>query len=74
MTGVRKAFDPLPDRTRYAKIKGRVPCDARRSPSRLLDQAVEITNAFVDSGEDRIDHAGAQRRPGTAAYSATREA
>ncbi|HZZ60335.1 MAG TPA: S41 family peptidase [Roseiarcus sp.] len=48
--GVRKAFDHFRADPGSAKIKGYI-LDLRNNPGGLLNQAVEITNAFVDSGE-----------------------
>jgi carboxyl-terminal processing protease len=43
--GVRKAFDHFP-----SKLKGYI-LDLRNNPGGLLNQAVEIANSFVDSGQ-----------------------
>jgi carboxyl-terminal processing protease len=43
--GVRKAFDHFP-----GKLKGYI-LDLRNNPGGLLNQAVEIANSFVDSGQ-----------------------
>ena len=48
--GVRKAFDHFRSEPGSAKLKGYI-LDLRNNPGGLLNQAVEITNAFVDSGE-----------------------
>jgi carboxyl-terminal processing protease len=48
--GVRKAFDHFRVDLGSAKLKGYI-LDLRNNPGGLLNQAVEITNAFVDSGE-----------------------
>jgi len=48
--GVRKAFDHFRTDPGSAKLKGYI-LDLRNNPGGLLNQAVEITNAFVDSGE-----------------------
>ena len=48
--GVRKAFDHFRSEPGSAKIKGYI-LDLRNNPGGLLNQAVEITNAFIDSGE-----------------------
>ncbi|HXE26026.1 MAG TPA: S41 family peptidase [Roseiarcus sp.] len=48
--GVRKAFDHFRADPGQAKLKGYI-LDLRNNPGGLLNQAVEITNAFVDSGE-----------------------
>ncbi len=48
--GVRKAFDHFRTDPGSAKIKGYI-LDLRNNPGGLLNQAVEITNAFVDRGE-----------------------
>jgi len=48
--GVRKAFDHFRSDPGEAKIKGYI-LDLRNNPGGLLNQAVEITNAFVDGGE-----------------------
>jgi carboxyl-terminal processing protease len=48
--GVRKAFDHFRADPGAAKLKGYI-LDLRNNPGGLLNQAVEITNAFVDSGE-----------------------
>ena len=48
--GMRKAFDRFRSDVGDAKIKGYI-LDLRNNPGGLLNQAIEITNAFVDSGE-----------------------
>jgi carboxyl-terminal processing protease len=48
--GVRKAFDHFRTDPGTAKLKGYI-LDLRNNPGGLLNQAVEITNAFVDKGE-----------------------
>jgi carboxyl-terminal processing protease len=48
--GVRKAFDHFRADPGQAKLKGYI-LDLRNNPGGLLNQAVEITNAFVDSGD-----------------------
>ena len=48
--GVRKAFDHFRADPGSSKIKGYI-LDLRNNPGGLLNQAVEITNAFVDSGQ-----------------------
>ncbi|RBP16562.1 S41A family C-terminal processing peptidase-3 [Roseiarcus fermentans] len=48
--GVRKAFDHFRSDPGEAKLKGYI-LDLRNNPGGLLNQAVEITNAFVDGGE-----------------------
>ena len=48
--GVRKAFDRFRTELGPGKLKGYV-LDLRNNPGGLLNQAVEITNAFVDSGD-----------------------
>jgi carboxyl-terminal processing protease len=48
--GVRKAFDHFRTDPGSAKLKGYI-IDLRNNPGGLLNQAVEITNAFVDSGD-----------------------
>ena len=48
--GVRKAFDHFRADPGSAKLKGYI-LDLRNNPGGLLNQAVEITNAFIDSGE-----------------------
>jgi carboxyl-terminal processing protease len=48
--GVRKAFDHFRTDPGSAKLKGYI-LDLRNNPGGLLNQAVEITNAFVDSGQ-----------------------
>ena len=48
--GLRKAFDHFRTDPGSAKIKGYI-LDLRNNPGGLLNQAVEITNSFVDSGE-----------------------
>jgi carboxyl-terminal processing protease len=48
--GVRKAFDRFREDPGSAKLKGYI-LDLRNNPGGLLNQAVEITNAFVDRGE-----------------------
>ena len=48
--GVRKAFDHFRADPGNAKLKGYI-LDLRNNPGGLLNQAVEITNAFVDSGD-----------------------
>src|SRR5271156_5810378 len=48
--GVRKAFDHFRAEPGQANLKGYV-LDLRNNPGGLLNQAVEITNAFVDSGD-----------------------
>ncbi len=47
--GLRKAFDHFRSEPGEAKLKGYI-LDLRNDPGGLLNQAVEITNAFVDSG------------------------
>ena len=47
---MRKAFDHFRTDPGSAKLKGYI-LDLRNNPGGLLNQAVEITNAFVDSGE-----------------------
>ncbi len=68
--GVRKAFDHFRTDPGQAKLKGYI-LDLRNNPGGLLNQAVEITNAFVDSGDivstrgrnaDQVQHYSA--RPG----------
>jgi carboxyl-terminal processing protease len=48
--GVRKAFDHFRTDPGSSKIKGYI-LDLRNNPGGLLNQAVEITNAFIDKGE-----------------------
>jgi len=48
--GLRKAFDHFHSEPGDARIKGYV-LDLRNNPGGLLNQAVEITNAFVDGGQ-----------------------
>jgi carboxyl-terminal processing protease len=48
--GVRKAFDHFRADPGQAKLKGYI-LDLRNNPGGLLNQAVEITNAFVDKGD-----------------------
>src|SRR5277367_4738936 len=48
--GVRKAFDHFRVDPGQANLKGYI-LDLRNNPGGLLNQAVEITNAFVDSGD-----------------------
>src|SRR6516164_2597448 len=48
--GVRKAFDHFRVDPGQAKLKGYI-LDLRNNPGGLLNQAVEITNAFVDGGD-----------------------
>ena len=48
--GVRKAFDHFRVDPGSAKLKGYI-LDLRNNPGGLLNQAVEIANAFVDSGD-----------------------
>jgi carboxyl-terminal processing protease len=48
--GVRKAFDHFRANPGSSKIKGYI-LDLRNNPGGLLNQAVEIANAFVDSGQ-----------------------
>jgi carboxyl-terminal processing protease len=48
--GVRKAFDRFRSDPGPANLKGYI-VDLRNNPGGLLNQAVEITNAFVDSGD-----------------------
>ncbi len=48
--GVRKAFDHFRADPGQAHLKGYI-LDLRNNPGGLLNQAVEITNAFVDSGD-----------------------
>jgi carboxyl-terminal processing protease len=48
--GVRKAFDHFRVAPGSAKLKGYI-LDLRNNPGGLLNQAVEITNAFIDSGD-----------------------
>jgi carboxyl-terminal processing protease len=48
--GVRKAFDHFRTDPGQAGLKGYI-LDLRNNPGGLLNQAVEITNAFVDSGD-----------------------
>jgi carboxyl-terminal processing protease len=47
--GLRRAFDHFRVEPGDAKIKGYI-LDLRNNPGGLLNQAVEITNAFVDGG------------------------
>ena len=47
--GVRRAFDHFRSDPGEAKLKGYI-LDLRNNPGGLLNQAVEITNAFVDGG------------------------
>ena len=47
--GLRRAFDHFHSDPGDAKLKGYI-LDLRNNPGGLLNQAVEITNAFVDSG------------------------
>jgi len=48
--GVRKAFDHFRTDPGQSNLKGYI-LDLRNNPGGLLNQAVEITNAFVDSGD-----------------------
>jgi carboxyl-terminal processing protease len=48
--GVRKAFDRFRSDPGSANLKGYI-LDLRNNPGGLLNQAVEITNAFVDGGD-----------------------
>ncbi|HKN30048.1 MAG TPA: S41 family peptidase [Roseiarcus sp.] len=48
--GVRKAFDHFRTDPGSSRLRGYI-LDLRNNPGGLLNQAVEITNAFVDSGE-----------------------
>jgi carboxyl-terminal processing protease len=48
--GVRKAFDRFRSDPGPANLKGYI-VDLRNNPGGLLNQAVEIANAFVDSGD-----------------------
>ncbi|MGO9418638.1 S41 family peptidase [Roseiarcus sp.] len=48
--GLRKAFDHFRSDPGSAKLKSYI-LDLRNNPGGLLNQAVEITNAFVDGGE-----------------------
>jgi carboxyl-terminal processing protease len=48
--GMRKAFDHFRSELGDAKLKGYI-LDLRNNPGGLLNQAIEITNAFVDKGE-----------------------
>ena len=48
--GVRKAFDHFRTDPGASKLKGYI-IDLRNNPGGLLNQAVEITNSFVDSGD-----------------------
>ncbi len=48
--GLRRAFDHFRTDPGEAKLKGYI-LDLRNNPGGLLNQAVEIANAFVDSGE-----------------------
>ena len=48
--GVRKAFDRFRADPGPSNLKGYI-VDLRNNPGGLLNQAVEITNAFVDSGD-----------------------
>src|SRR6202044_3704422 len=48
--GVRKAFDHFRAEPGQTNLKGYV-LDLRNNPGGLLNQAVEITNAFVDNGD-----------------------
>ena len=48
--GVRKAFDHFRAEPGQGNLKGYI-LDLRNNPGGLLNQAVEITNAFVDSGD-----------------------
>ncbi len=64
--GVRKAFDRFRTDPGSAKLKGYI-LDLRNNPGGLLNQAVEIANAFVDSGEivsTRGRNAGQEQRYG----------
>ena len=64
--GVRKAFDQFRTDPGSAKLKGYI-LDLRNNPGGLLNQAVEIANAFVDSGEivsTRGRNAGQEQRYG----------
>ncbi len=47
--GLRRAFDHFRSDPGEAKLKGYI-LDLRNNPGGLLNQAVEITNAFVDGG------------------------
>ncbi len=62
--GVRKAFDHFRTDPGQANLKGYV-LDLRNNPGGLLNQAVEITNAFVDNG-DIVSTRGRNLRPGAA--------
>jgi carboxyl-terminal processing protease len=48
--GLRRAFDHFRNDPGDAKLKGYI-LDLRNNPGGLLNQAVEITNAFVDRGQ-----------------------
>jgi carboxyl-terminal processing protease len=48
--GLRRAFDHFRSDPGDAKLKGYI-LDLRNNPGGLLNQAVEITNAFVDRGQ-----------------------
>ncbi len=48
--GLRKAFEHFRADPGFAKLKGYI-LDLRNNPGGLLNQAVEITNSFVDSGQ-----------------------
>ena len=68
--GVRRAFDHFRIEPGAAKLKGYI-LDLRNNPGGLLNQAVEITNAFVDSGpivttrgRDPDQQQGYSARPG----------
>ena len=60
--GLRSFPQPTPGE---AKLKGYI-LDLRNNPGGLLNQAVEITNAFVDQRRDRVDPRP-QRRPAAGA-------
>jgi carboxyl-terminal processing protease len=48
--GLRRAFDHFRAEPGAANLKGYI-LDLRNNPGGLLNQAVEVTNAFVDSGD-----------------------
>ncbi len=48
--GLRKAFEHFRSDPGSAKLKGYI-LDLRNNPGGLLNQAVEITNSFIDKGE-----------------------
>ena len=68
--GVRKAFDRFRADPGSSSLKGYI-LDLRNNPGGLLNQAVEIANAFVDSG-DIVSNSRPNFRPGATLQRALR--